>query len=174
MCVVQRFRCGHHSHNSNSHEMGIFDHSSGSRYAHLLGPSWLLLRCPRFPHLFLFDSLLHPLCLPLGLGLIPELDLLLLWPGSLGLLLRPHFFLFLPIGIDVFITIVTTAFLEPMFRYPNALDGDGCVFVFVYVLIFLIDGLKFGRGIGAVRFLAVFFGIRRGFVLADIAICLLD
>jgi len=61
-----------------------------------------------------------------------------------------------------------------MFRYPNALDRDSCVFVLIYVLVFLVDGLEFGRWNGDLRFLIVIFGARRSFVLADVTICLFD
>jgi hypothetical protein len=99
--------------------------------------------------------LLHALSLSLRLGLIPKLLLLLLWPLAIlrprlcpylflarCLLLRLFPFLFcLSLRRRLFVLLSWSR--EACFRYSYAFYGDGCVFVFVDVLVFLVDGFGF-------------------------------
>jgi hypothetical protein len=115
---------------------------------HLLArPSLLLLP--------LLQALLHALRLPLRLGLIPKLLLLLLWPLTI---LRPRLcprlllalFLFfrlypllLCLSLGSRVLVLFSWSREARFRYTDAFYRDGCVFVFVDVFVFLVDGLWF-------------------------------
>jgi hypothetical protein len=103
-------------------------------------PPLRILR-PRLLLLPLLNPLLHPISLPLQLGLIPKLDLLLLWAIIiLRPLLCPHpfltlcgfcLFLFLVFLRRGFFRCVFAWSAEPGFGYVYRFDGYGCVFIFV-------------------------------------------
>ena len=146
----------------------------------LLARSGLLL-------LPLLQALLHALSLSLRLGLIPKLLLLLFRPLTiLRPSLCPHpllalclflclFPLLLGLSLRSSILVLLAWSREARFRYANTFYGDGCIFVFVDVLVFLIDGLWF---LEACEFFFVVVVIVGGCLarndVVQIAICLLD
>ena len=65
--------------------------------------------------------------------------------------------------------------MEASFRYIYRLNGDGCVFVFVDVLVFLVYGLWLCETCEFLFFVIVFGGVVCAAVdVGDVAVCLGD